>query len=184
MRPVDSRWLSDAVREMGPAGVVGVALLAFAGSFALSALLPSWQELERHRAIAAAAREGPLAAATRGEARDDSPAAQLRRFYEFFPAHAEAPAALSRLYAAAAGHKLALPTGEYASSIDPRTGLARYEIVLPVRGSYAQVRQFVEMSLQQVPTLAVDQVSFERPRISEAEVQARIHLTLYLRGPR
>jgi hypothetical protein len=173
--------LAEAMQAVGPSGVVGIALLVFSLSFALSTLLPSWWELERHR-TAASARKGQPEAAAQASIADESPAAELRRFYEIFPARSDAPALLSRVYAAAEDRKLLLSRGEYGRSTDPQTGLARYRIVLPVRGTYSQVREFVAATLQAVPALALDEVTFERPKISEREVEARIRLTLYLKG--
>jgi Tfp pilus assembly protein PilO len=175
--------LSEAIQAIGLPGVAGIALLLFSLSFAFSSLLPSWRELERHRTVAASARERLPEGAAPASIREASPAAELRAFYEIFPARSDAPALLSQVYAAAEDRKLLLSRGEYGRSTDPQTGLARYRIVLPVRGSYSQVREFVAATLQAVPVLALDEVSFERPKISEGEVEARIRLTLYLKGP-
>jgi len=175
--------LAEAIQAIGAPGAVGIALLIFSLSFALSTLLPSWRELERQQTAAASAQESLPEAAARESILDASPAAELRRFYEIFPARADAPELLSRMYAAAEDRKLLLSRGEYGRSTDPQTGLARYRIVLPVRGSYSQVREFVAAALQAVPVLALDEVTFERPKISEREVEARIRLTLYLKGP-
>ena len=175
--------LSEAVQAVGTPGVVGVALLAFSLSFALSMLLPSWQELERQRMSAASTQESLPKAAARSPMRDASPAAELRTFYDMFPPRADAPEWLARVYAAAEEIKLPLSRGEYVVSTDQQTGLVRYRIVLPVRGSYSQVREFVAATLHAVPALALDEVTFERPKISEREVEARIRLTLYLKRP-
>jgi hypothetical protein len=148
-------------------------------SLALSTLLPSWQELDRRRASAAAAQENQRKAA--GTLSDDSPAAQLRAFYAIFPLQADAPASLSRVYAAAAEKNLQLLRGEYALSVDRQTGLVLYRMTLPVRGGYPQIREFVAAALKAVPTLALDELSFERPKISDTQVQTRIRLTLYLK---
>jgi hypothetical protein len=174
---------SEAIQAIGPPGVVGVALLAFSLSFALSTLLPSWRELDRQRTAAAPAQERLPKAAARGSMQDGSPAAELRTFYGIFPVRSDAPEWLARVYAAAEERKLPLSRGEYVLSTDPQTGLVRYRIVLPVRGSYSQVREFVAATLQAVPALALDEITFERPKISEREVEARIRLTLYLKRP-
>jgi len=174
---------SEAVQAVGTPGVVGVALLVFSLSFALSMLLPSWQELERQRMSAASAKESLPIAATRSSMQDFSPAAELRMFYDIFPPRADAPEWLARVYAAAEEIKLPLSRGEYVVSTDQQTGLVRYRIVLPVRGSYSQVREFVAATLHAVPALALDEVTFERPKISEREVEAHIRLTLYLKRP-
>ena len=179
---LDRLGLSERLRAIGAPGVVGIALLAFAASYVMSTVFPAWRELARIRADAAASAQARASPARRAP-RESSPAAQLHRFYDAFPVESDASAAIGRVYAAAAEKHVTLPQGEYLVSTEPRTGLMRYGIALPVRGSYAQIREFVSASLQSVPTLALDQLSFERPKVSDAEVQAQVRLTLYLRRP-
>jgi Tfp pilus assembly protein PilO len=175
--------ISEAIQHIGRTGVVGVGLLAFSLSVALTALLPSWRSLDQRRAAAILTQEKLRQAAMRGTAQDNSPAAELHKFYGIFPTQSDAPALLSKVYAAAEERNLSLRRGEYASSTDPRTGLVRYRLMFPVRGSYAQIREFVSAALGAVPALAMDDVSFERPTISESMVEARIRFTLYLKKP-
>ena len=179
---INRLMISEAVHSIGMPGVVGIALLVFSLSFALSTLLPSWRQLAQLRA-AALAQVPARDAVARGSMPETSPAAELQRFYDLFPPRSDAPQWLSRMYAVAAEKRLPLLRGEYLLSTDPQTGLVRYRIVLPVRGSYAQVRTFVAATLRAVPAMALDEVSFERPKISEPEVEARIRLTLYLKRP-
>ena len=173
--------LSETLRKLGTGGVIGVALLAFSLSLGLSTLLPSWQERDRRRASAAASEENQSKAAARASLQDDTPAGRLKAFYAIFPLQAGAPEMLSRVYAAAEEKNLQLSRGEYAFSTDPQTGLAVYRMTLPVSGGYTQIREFLAAALKAVPTLALDELSFERPKISDTQVQARIRLTLYLK---
>lgn len=173
--------LSEMLQKLGRPGVVGIALLAFSLSLAVSTLLPAWQELDRLRANAAAAQANQRTAAARASLPDDSPAAQLRAFYAIFPLQTDAPESLSRMFAAAEESKLQLSRGEYAIVTDRQTGLVLYRMTLPVRGGYTQIREFVAAALKAVPALALDELTFERPNISETQVQARVRLTLYLR---
>lgn len=176
--------LSQFVHRLGAPGVAGIVLLAFSLGVAWSTLLPSWQERDRRRASVAAAQKIAHKNAARGLLGPDySPAAQLRAFYAIFPVPADAPVAFSQVYAAAQETKLELLRGEYTRTTDQATGLVLYRMTLPVHASYTQVRQFVAAALKAVPTLALDELSFERPTISEARVQARIRFTLYLKVP-
>ena len=172
--------LSETLQRLGRPGVIGIALLAFSLSLTVSTLLPSWQELKQLRA-AAAEQQSKRTAATRAPLPDDSPAAQLRAFYAIFPLHTEAPESLSHMFAAARASSLQLSRGEYAIVTDRQTGLVLLRMTLPVRGGYTQIREFVAASLKAVPALALDELTFERPTISETQVQARVRLTLYLR---
>ena len=113
----------------------------------MSTLLPSWQELDRLRASAAAAQEKQRTAATRPSLPDDSPAAQLQAFYAIFPLQTDAPESMSRVFAAAEESKLQLLRGDYAIVTDRQTGLVLYRMTLPVRGGYTQIREFVAAAL-------------------------------------
>lgn len=174
--------LSETTQAVGRPGIVGIALLVFSVGFFGSTLWPSWRELERQRAAAAAARIEAHRTAASASRRPASPSAELRAFYDIFPAQSATPELLSRLYAAAAKERLQLVRGEYGLSVDPHTGLLRYRIALPVRGSYSQIREFVGAVLRAVPAAALDEVSFERSRIADRMVDARIRLTLYVKG--
>jgi len=164
-------WLSETSQALGRPGIVGAALLAFSASFASSTLWPARQELQ---ALRAAHANGVLS--------EQRPDAELRTFYAVFPAASDAPEMFARLYATAAANGLALPRGEYGAVYDAQIGLTRYRIALPVRGSYAQIRAFIGDVLKALPAAALDEVSFERARISERQIDANIRFTLYLRG--
>ncbi|GAB3772779.1 hypothetical protein GCM10028796_44040 [Ramlibacter monticola] len=173
--------LSDTLQRLGRPGALGIALLVVGASLAASTLWPSWQELTRQRARLAAAQERQRTAAARSPLADDSPAGQLQAFYALFPAHNDASQSLSHMFAAAKESGLQLSRGEYVIVTDRQTGLVAYRMTLPVRGAYPQVRAFVAAALKAVPALALDELAFERPKISETQVQARVRLTLYLR---
>lgn len=151
-------------------------------SLTLAMNLPSSQGLDRRRASGATVQENQREAHALEPLPDNSPAGQLLAFYATFPIQADATESLSHVYAAAEGKNLQLLRGEYALSTDRQTGLVLYRLTLPVSGSYTQIREFVAAALRAVPTLALDELTFERPNISETQVQARVRLTLYLRS--
>jgi hypothetical protein len=71
------------------------------------------------------------------------PQRQLDDFRSKLPAQPQATVAIDKIYALAAKERITLARGEYALGIDPKTHLARYQILLPVRGSYPQLRRFL-----------------------------------------
>ncbi|MGX9773211.1 hypothetical protein ACWYXN_06840 [Janthinobacterium aestuarii] len=105
---------------------------------------------------------------------------QLRQYYQFFPAKETLTVWMGRLYATAAENGIALDQGQYQLSHDSKGKLWRYEIVLPVHGSYPQVRAFLAQVLTKIPHLALQSVSFERQKVGDAMIEANIRLTLYL----
>lgn len=104
---------------------------------------------------------------------------ELERFYRFFSA-TPVTTWLEKLYAAAAVEKLQLDQGEYRLVNDKSAKLLRYQITLPVTGTYVQIRQFIERALNDVPVAALDDINFKRENIAATQLQARIKFTLFL----
>ena len=73
-----------------------------------------------------------------------------------------------------------LQSGEYKLDRNPDSRLARYQITLPVTGSYAQLRGFVGQVLADVPAAALEEITLRRESVSSPRLEARIRLTLYL----
>jgi hypothetical protein len=160
---------------LGVAGVAGAALLAGSVAFYCAGLLPAETKREQLRAelARAAATKTPVGGARQAEQ-------ALAGFYGNLGARREAPAALRALFDAAASEALVLETGEYRLLREPGAKLARYQIVLPVKGSYVAIRRFVVRALNDVPGLALDSLELRRESTSSHVVEARVQLTLYL----
>jgi Tfp pilus assembly protein PilO len=109
-------------------------------------------------------------------------AEQLDTFYRFFPIRASISDSMARLYSAAASQGLSLDQGDYHLSNHRDAKLARYNIVLPVKGSYMQIRKFVAQALTDIPNLSLDSITFNRQKIEDASVEAQLNFTLYLGG--
>ena len=56
----------------------------------------------------------------------------------------------------------------------------RYQFTLPVRGTYPQIRKFVDGALADVPALSLDSIQFERRKIGDATVDAKLKLVVFL----
>lgn len=166
------RRLRRLLDALGAAGVAGVGVLFFCTAFYFNAFAPARAELERR---AAAAAKGVPAQETR-----DDPAAELERFYSRFPSVERLPGELDALYAHAKVSRVQLLQGEYR--MVPAGGpLAAYHVTLPVRASYPQLRQFVGRVLQEMPTTSLDALRFERKKAADAQLDAQVRLTIYLR---
>jgi len=105
---------------------------------------------------------------------------QLRTFYEFFPPPATLPDWLSRVYAIAAKHEIKLERAEYKLIQERGWRLSRYQLTLPVTGSYEQIRRFITDVLTQVPAAALDEIALKRENIGATNIEAQIKLTLFL----
>ena len=107
---------------------------------------------------------------------------RLANFYAFFPPLNSTPDWLRRIFALAEAQGLRLEAGEYKLTRERDLQLSRYELNLPVRGSYAQIREFVAQVLTEVPASSLDELRLKRDDPSSSTVEARIKLTLYLGG--
>jgi len=170
----------EYLQGLGVPGLLGAGLLLVATLYAVAGLLPAWhslQQLEQQTRDAseylARVEDGSLAAPV-------VPQRQLDDFRSKLPSQPLATVAIDRIYALAAQEHITLARGEYALGIDPKTHLARYQILLPVRGSYPQLRRFLHALLGQLPAVVVEDVEFQRKKIADTELTGRIRMTLYL----
>jgi hypothetical protein len=169
--------LNAAMVSLGAAGVIGLGLLVFGAAFYASSVAPARDELNRLETRA-------VRAGTQGTAgAGDTIAAgieQLERFQQRFPAFGEAPSLVLKLHTIAAANGIALETGEYRLIKDRDSNIARYQITLPLKGSYPQVRLFLAQLLDEVPALSLDEIAIKRESVNARSAETRVRLTAYL----
>jgi Tfp pilus assembly protein PilO len=170
--------LNHQLRQLGWPGVAGIGMLLFSASFYLSSSLPTAKEAALLRDSIASEMKNRSAAAD--QARNSSPGAQLKSFYDYFPPARQRPDQLARIYGFADKQGLQLQQGEYRLVQETNAKLERYQVTLPLRGSYTQVRQFVGEVLNEMPVVSLDDLKFEKQRIGDSAVDAQIRITLFL----
>ncbi|MFO1318356.1 MAG: hypothetical protein U1F52_01960 [Burkholderiales bacterium] len=178
------RWLGRReMSRLGWSGLAGIALLVFALGIALSALWPARHEVASLRAEFAELRTKLRATGGPGGAHaSPTKQAQLETFYAFFPPAETLPDWVGQVHNAAARSGLALEKGEYQLQRPPGSRLARYQIQLPVKGTYPQLRGFIATVLQKVPAAAIEDVAVKRETIGAPVLEARVRISLYLGG--
>lgn len=172
--------LSRRRLRLGRVGSIGLGLFALSLTFYLSALRPAQNKLTQLQASMVSLHERIRNTANALRSNQDSPAEQLVTYYKFFPAPATTPEWLNKIYAAARSQNLQLEQGDYRANREKAGKLIRYQITLPVKGTYLQLRQFVATVLTEIPAASLDQISFERQKIGDDVIEAKIRLTLYL----
>ena len=108
-------------------------------------------------------------------------AEQLRAFQAYFPPRGEIGAALDEINRMAGQRNLVLSSGDYKFTEEKNLRLARYELRLPVRGSYAQVYGLIAAALNAMPSLALDEIVIKRESRGAGEVDAQLRFSLYVR---
>jgi hypothetical protein len=162
---------------LGVPGACGL-LAAIASTVVYGVLVQQGQaELEALKASAPA--PGSMAAAPQA-----TPAQRAAAFQAQFPQADTLTDWLERIEAASARTGVVVERTDYRVSSEAPAGLARYQIALPVKGSYAQVRAFIAALLDAAPTLAVTDVDLRRDSIAANSLDARLNVSVYLRGQR
>lgn len=178
--PIPKLIIAERLLALRWPGAIGALLLAAGAGYAGAVLLPAQEQLAAGELKVARAERKAAAVSSGAEAAPLSPAQRRERFYNGLPATAEVTQYVERIYAAASAEKLSLMHGEYTGAELPAAGLVRYKITLPLKGSYGQVRRFIAEATKTVPGLALDDVTLSRPNIGEAQVEARVQLSLFL----
>jgi len=164
--------LSRLLHQLGMAGVVSLGVLAGAAlfmAFVVQPLEEKNQVLERRAAAVRPAAPGEAAA---------DPSAKVQALYDYLAKPEETTDWLAKLYAIGQATGVQFQSASYRS--EKGSGrLERYEIVLPLTGSYTQMRDFLKRSLAEIPVLSVDQVSLKRETRRDGNVQAEVRLTIH-----
>lgn len=170
------RW----IKNIGMGGMSGVILLLLAVGLYLGFVLPQQarfvqltQDVADEQARQKTAPLTPVLDTRSTEAR-------LRLFYDFFPPQEKAPTLLKTIYRAARDEAISLADGEYKYIDGKAGGIRMYQIDLPVKGSYIQIRKFIVKVLNAIPSVALNEVSFKRELVGSGELEARLRFIIYL----
>lgn len=181
-QPLSLPALAWSARQLwwrtGPLLLAGPCLLLCCALFASGVMWPLAERTEAAQRQLAASRGQPVAETAQ---RESAGARSLTSFYGGMPHVETAYDLIERVYAAAASQQLALDQGEYKLVHEKDGKLSRITMALPVKGGYPQVRKFIAQAMREVPTLALDSITFQRQRIDEAAVEAQVRLTIYVR---
>jgi pimeloyl-ACP methyl ester carboxylesterase len=161
-------------------GLVGALLLLGSAGYGLGMLRPMHEETLTMQARAQKA-ERLAEDVRKGKASAPQTAAGRRdQFYATLAPQEQVTQYVDRIYAAATAEGLMLMHGEYAGADLPKAGLARYRIVLPVKGSYGQLRRFITAATTAMPGLLLDDLNLQRQNVADPQIEARVHLSLFL----
>jgi Tfp pilus assembly protein PilO len=114
---------------------------------------------------------------------------EINRFYDIFPKAVALPQALTIIYQTANKQKLALNSGDYKFNKIKETNnainekkLTKYEIVLPIKGQYKQIRAFISDVLLALPALALTDMQIRRENSLNQNVEARLIFVIFVKG--
>ena len=168
-------------RDLGRTGYAALALLGFTALFVAFVLAPLQS---RNRSLEASLeRHARQAAPATGQG---ASLGKLDTLYGYLK-KSEAPTDwLAKLYGISVATGVELQSATYRSPQEKNSlaeKIQRYEIVLPVQGSYPQLREFMRRALAEIPVLSLDQVSLKRESRNAGAVQAELKMTLHMVKP-
>jgi hypothetical protein len=159
--------------QIGYAGAAALLLLAAAVAFSSFVVKPLQDKgvLLQERL----SRKAPAAA--------QAGADKVAAVYEYLQKEEDTTDWLAKLHGIGTATGVQLRSAAYRTqSTDAR--IVRYEIVLPVSGSYAQIRDFLKRSLAEIPVLSLDQLTLRRENGGSGKnsgaLQAEMRLTLHM----
>lgn len=182
LAPLLLRWRLLAMRA-GPLAC-GVTLLWIIGVAAWAWVLPQRARLQQLELAQRAASAPPAVAAPAvlaAAAPLPSSAHNLALFYATLGERRYAEQQVKTLFDLAAKTGLSLEQGEYRAGYDKASHVSTYQVVLPVKGSYAAIWRFVLLALENIPFASLDEINFKRENIGETVLEARLRLTFYLK---
>jgi Tfp pilus assembly protein PilO len=167
--------LAWSLSRTGRIGLVGLALLGASGIFYLSTQRPLQAEIATLRADLESAHA--QAAKVTQAAGSDTP-----RSLKSLPQRTEIPRLLGLLLQQADASRLAIDTAKYEIAATKTGTLVRYQISFPVSGPYAQIRAFIDSTLESMPAVGIEELSISRKTIADPSVEAQIRMTLFTRS--
>ena len=160
--------------DLGATGMAAIVLFVAAALFMSVVLQPL---KDKNRVLAAKAemvdqRAAPVA--NTGE--------KLAAVYDYLRKPEQTTDWLAKLYAIGRATGVELAQANYKTQ-SASGKLERYEIVVPLAGSYTQMREFLKRALAEIPVLSLDQISLKRENRRDGTVQAELRLTLHMVKP-
>lgn len=178
--PRASWALGGIVHHVGWPGAAGILLLVTGCAGLVYSGFWLESSLDRERAgLAEATRQAKARPAAPAEVRAP-PSARLDQFYAEFPEMRQIPATLRAVLEIASARGMSLDQGQYRLVGDAGGPMMRYHLTLPMRGSYRQMRAFIEQALAELPALALDSIEFRRDTVGATELESVVEFSLYV----
>jgi Tfp pilus assembly protein PilO len=165
-------------RKLGLVGWVGIVLLIFTMGYAVATLPTLHKKINGLEADVVSAAQAPVEEAAEAPLTRSQ---RMQMFHDFFPKGNELGYWIGRINAAAGEEKLVLERGDYQIS---KTGEPPMplRITMPVRGTYGQVRRFINAALMEVPAMALEDISLVRQTARDAQMEAQLRFVIYVRS--
>lgn len=174
------RW---QISRVGTLGKIGMGLFVIAVIYFFSAVMPQDTALQKLKERAETLQLQANSKQTTGDAETGKKLSSdqaLQVFYDFFPRIDSSPFWIRELVRVAKKQKVELSSSEYRLVNEKDARLARYEMILPVKGRYPEIRAFIADALEAVPAMAISAIAMKRESVSSDRLEMRLEINLYL----
>jgi Tfp pilus assembly protein PilN len=155
------------VERIGRAGVAAIGLLAAALFFSNFMVKP----LEQRNALLKESASRKTNTAPSGE--------KVAAVYAYLQKEEDTTDWLAKLHGIGTATGVQMRAASYSTK--PAEGrIVRYEIVLPLAGSYAQIRDFLKRAQAEIPVMSIDQVTLKKDEKKGGAIHAEMRLTLHM----
>jgi len=183
---IEKIWLQMCWQgsRLGVTGKIGLGLFVVAIIFFIGAVLPQDREIKvlKQRVETIKSRSPFQISDKPGSDRRISGDQALKVFYDFFPPIDSSPFWIGELVRVAEMHEVEINSSDFHMALGEGSRLARYEIVLPVHGSYPQIRAFIADALKSIPVMAITGISIKRKNVKSTRLKMGLKVNLYLDG--
>lgn len=159
----------------GLPGVLGLGLVFFAASFYFSALVPALAERERlqteEQKLVLPDRQPTAPVISASSEAPPAPGA--------LPPSVEAMELFDRLHAAGEKNSIAIERATYNVIRHEKLSALQYEVTLPLRGSYPNLRTFLREALELAPSASLDSLTLQRAKASDTALEASVRLSYF-----
>lgn len=175
----DIQWRGRRLlRLLGAPGLAGIALAALAPAILLGGILPLYDDLEAMRRQLT---QKPAQSATPAIPPEQVLMVELAAFEQRFPAVGQLSDQLDALFGLTKRHGLKVDEGQYVLVERPGGAMRRFEVTLPVSGTYPQIRTLLLAVLDTLPAAALSDVVLEREKISDSRARATLRFVFFVR---
>ena len=162
--------MKQLVDRIGFAGIAAIGLLAAALLFSSFVTRPL--ESRNSLLVETSARHGRKADTA-------LPGEKVAAVHDYLRKDESTTDWLAKLHGIGAATGLQLRSASY-KTLPAEGRIVRYEIVLPVSGSYGQIRDFLKRARTEIPVMSVDQLTLKRDERRGNAIQAEMRLTLHM----
>lgn len=162
--------LNRCLARLGVPGIAGLGIIIACLAFYDAGIRPLQHQLQQRQQMLDEQAHAPVKAMQKTD---------WRTLQTHLPPQAQADELAANIYRMAEAAQIDLREAEYQEEKTGKARIVARRLNFSARGDYFQVRHFLSLILSEIPSLALDAVSFRKSRDGGNLLEAHIQLTLY-----